>query len=310
MPITSRCRKRRLARRGRRGRREPASRNSRTRARVSRIAAPISGVGRHLRRAQPVVADHAVLVRVGDRSPLERRHRGERALDRAAGARRAPARRSPCGSGRAGSRAPARRAAWPDSAPRAREGSSACGFSARHSSKAFRASVAPGRGPSDTPDQGIEEDMTHSDTCCSLAALLAASCGGGSVARRDRRATARHRLHDTRARSRSCATCCSSTTTGTRSCRTPTRRLRLARGLPRRRALPDARHHATATSPPRPRATPSSPTASSSASASRTSRRASSSCASRRRSPAARRPTPGSTAASTWCRSAASRSRT
>jgi len=69
----------------------------------------------------------------------------------------------------------------------------------------------------------------------------------------------------------------------------------LARGVPRRRALPPARlelqlHHS------RPRATPSTRTASSSASASPTSGRPTPSCGSRRPSPAARPPTPGWTA--------------
>ena len=75
--------------------------------------------------------------------------------------------------------------------------------------------------------------------------------------------------------------------------------LRLARGLPRGRALPGRSTRASATSRRRPRATRSTRTASSSASASPTSGRARPSCASRRPSPAARPPTRGWTAGDT-----------
>ncbi len=54
-----------------------AEANSSIRASVPRIASAVSGVGRELRRAQPVVADAPLLVRVRDRALLERVHRGE-----------------------------------------------------------------------------------------------------------------------------------------------------------------------------------------------------------------------------------------
>ena len=52
------------------------------RASVSSISLRSSGVGARSRVAQPIVADHALLVGVGDGAAFERVHRGEGLLHR------------------------------------------------------------------------------------------------------------------------------------------------------------------------------------------------------------------------------------
>ena len=148
MPITSTCRKRSAA-----GREHAAVVDARREVQHARLRlADGRGDlrrGRPLRGAQPVVADHPLLVGVGEAAPLERLHRRERLRERRPRAPRAPARRAPCGSGRAGTRARARRAAASCSSPRARVRSSI-----RPPPGILSSSVAPGVGASDTHCEG------------------------------------------------------------------------------------------------------------------------------------------------------------
>ena len=272
---------------------------SRTRARVSRMAAAISGVGRHLRGPQPVVADHALLVGVGDRPGLERLHRVERGLQRGLALGEGRVAEPRAAQVEPATRGRGRRTAGPCSAPRARVGSWRL--------LVVRDGILPPRrrGPGlrsgrrgRTLGGGGRARMTPPSRARPARRARPLLRGRGLLAdlARARGGSAGRPAARPSGSARSCATRCRPTTTGTRSCRAPTRP-RSPRPRPTSTPCATGRStRASATSPRRPRATPSTRTASSSASASPTSGRATPSCASRRPSPAARPPTRGWTA--------------